>query len=176
MGGGMNLDRKNSMKRMLLVLSAVALVCGGCRMFVHMQQSAFFSRFVLDRSVKATAYKAMGSAYGPGGSSGLGGATGGIGPGRADVHSSSTSTAGFTIKEEGENKFNESEFIEALAAQIKKEIEESSASITGTGGAAPNKFFVDYKDGNIKGRITISGSATGQVYAVQANIDESNKP
>jgi hypothetical protein len=164
------------MKRTLLVLAAVTFLGGGCRMFVHMQQSAFLSKFMLDRSVKATAYKGIDSSRGPGGGSGMGGTTGGIGPGGASVHSSSTSTAGFTIKEEGENKFNESEFIEALASQIKKEIEESKASITGTGGAAPNRFFVDYKDGDIKGRITISGSATGQVYAVQANVDESNKP
>ena len=140
-------------------------------MFVHMQQSAFFSRFVLDRSVKATAYKGIDSAHGPAGGGSLGGITGGIGPGRADVHSSSTSTAGFTMNQEGANKFNESEFIEALASQIKKEIEENHASITGSGNPSSNEFSVDYKDGNIKGRITISGSATGQVYAVQANVE-----
>ncbi len=95
---------------------------------------------------------------------------------RADVHSSATSTASFTINQEGENKFNESEFIEALASQIKKEIEESHASITGSGSPASNEFYFDYKDGNIKGRITISGSATGQSYALKGNLDESNKP
>ena len=93
--------------------------------------------------MKATAYKGIDSAHGPGGSSGLGGSTGGIGPGRADVHSSSTSTAGFTINQEGANKFNESEFIEALASQIKKEIEESRASITASGGPASNEFYID---------------------------------
>jgi len=164
------------MKRTLLVLAAVTLLGGGCRMFVHMQQSAFFSKFMLDRSVKATAYKGIDSAHGSAGGGSLGGITGGIGPGRADVHSSSTSTAGFTINLQGANKFNESEFIEALASQIKKEIEESHASITGSGSPASNEFYFDYKDGNIKGRITISGSATGQSYALKGNLDESNKP
>jgi hypothetical protein len=164
------------MKRTLLVLAAVTLLGGGCRMFVHMQQSAFFSKFLLDRSVKATAYKGIDSAHGPGGGGGLGGTTGGIGPGRADVHSSATSTAGFTINQEGANKFNESEFIEALASQIKKEIEESHASITGSDSPTPDEFYVDYKDGSIKGRITISGSARGQSYVLKGNIDESNKP
>jgi hypothetical protein len=164
------------MKRTVLVLAAVTFLGGGCRMFVHMQQSAFFSRFVLDRSVKATAYKGIDSAHGAGGGSGLGGTTGGIGPGRADVRSSATSTAGFTINQEGANKFNESEFIEALASQIKKEIEESHASITASGNTASNEFWVDYKDGNIKGRITISGSAKGQSYLLKGNVDESNKP
>ena len=164
------------MKRTLLVLAAVTVIDGGCRMFVPLHQSAFFSRFVLDSSVKATAYKGIDTAHGAGGGGGLGGTTGGIGPGRADVHSSATSTAGFTITQEGANKFNESEFIEALASQIKKEIEDSHASITGSGSPASNEFYVDYKDGNIKGRITISGSATGQSYVLKGNIDESNKP
>jgi len=141
-----------------------------------MQQSAFLSKFMLDRSVKATAYKGIDSSRGPGGGGGIGGTTGGIGPGGASVHSSSTSTVGFTIKEEGENKFNESEFIEALTSQIKKEIEESQAIITGSGGPASNEFYVDYKDGSIKGRITISGSVRGQVYLLKANVEESNKP
>jgi hypothetical protein len=175
MGAG-NLAREKAMKRTLLVLAAVAMFGGGCRMLAHMQQSAFFSRFVLDRSVKATDYKGIDSTRGAGGGGGIGGTTGGIGPGGADVHSSSTSTASFTMKEEGENKFKESEFIDALASQIKKEIEESRASITGSGSPASSEFYVDYKDGNIKGRITISGSASGQSYVLKANVDESNKP
>ena len=145
-------------------------------MFAHMQQSAFLSKFMLDRSVKATAYKGIDSSRGPGGGGGIGGTTGGIGPSGASVHSSSTSTVGFTIKEEGENKFNESEFIEALASQIKKEIEESHASITGSDSPSPDEFYADYKDGDIKGRITISGSASGQSYVLKCNVDESNKP
>lgn len=66
--------------------------------------------------------------------------------------------------------------MEALASQIKKEIEESHANITGSASPAPNEFYVDYKDGNIKGRITISGSARGQSYVLKANVEESNKP
>jgi hypothetical protein len=172
-----NLARENAMKRTLLLLVAVAMFGEGCRMLGHMQQSAFFSRFVIDRSVKATFYKGIDAARGPGGSGGsIGGTTGGIGPGGRDVRSSSTSTAGFVVNEEGENKFNESEFMEALASQIKKEIEESHANITGSGSPTSNEFYVDYKDGNIKGRITISGSARGQSYVLNANVDESNKP
>jgi hypothetical protein len=168
------------MKRTLIALAAVAMFGAGCRMLVHMQQSAFFSRFVLDKSVKATAYKGIDSARGPGGGGGIGGGiggtTGGIGPGGAHVNTSSTSTDGFTINLEGENKFKESEFMEALASQIKKEIEESHAGITGSGNPASNEFYFDYKDGNIKGRITVSGSASGQSYVLKANLDEGNKP
>jgi hypothetical protein len=142
-----------------------------------MQQSAFFSRFLLDRAVQATAYKGIDATRGPGGSGGsIGGTTGGIGPGRRDVHSSATSTTGFVIRNEGENKFEEGEFIAALAAQIKREIEESHANITASGNPSYNEFYVDYTDGNIKGRITISGSASGPSYILKANVDESNKP
>jgi hypothetical protein len=165
------------MKRALLLLAGVAVISGGCRMFAQLQQSDFFSRFVLDKSVKAIAYKGIDATRGPGGGGGgIGGTAGGIGPRGADVRSSSTSSTGFMIIEEGENKFEESEFIQALASRIKKEIEESHASITGSGNPTSNGFYVDYKDGNIVGRIAISGSATGQVYTVQANVDESNKP
>ncbi len=164
------------MKRTVFVMAAAAVTGGGCGMFAHMHQSAFLSRFMLARSVKAIAYKGIDRTRGPGGGGGMGGSAGGIGPGGTHVKSSSTSTAGFTINLEGENKFKESEFMEALAAQIKREIEESRASITATGSASPNGFFVDYRDGNINGRITISGSATGQVYAAQANVEESSKP
>lgn len=145
-------------------------------MFAHMQQSDFFSRFVVDKSVKATAYKGINATRGPGGGGGIGGTVGGIGPGGADVRSSATSSTGFMIIEEGDNKFEESEFIEALSSRIKKEIEESNASITGSGHPTSNEFYFDYKDGKIKGRITISGSTTGPVYTVQANVAESNKP
>lgn len=146
-------------------------------MLANMQQSVFLSRFVLDRSVKATAYRGIDSTRGPGGAGGsIGGSTGKLGPRGADVHSSSTSTAGFTMADEGENKFKEREFIEALASQIRKEIEESHANITGSGTPASNEFYVDYTDGNLKGRITISGSAQGSTYALKANVEEGNKP
>lgn len=151
------------------------MLCG-CRILMHMQQSAFLSKFMLDRSVKATAYKGIDATFGAGGGGGIGGSTGKIGPRGADVHSSSTSTAYVTIIEEGENKFNKSEFIAAIVSQIKKEIEESHGNITGSGSSAPNEVYVDYKDGNIKGRITISGSAKGQAYVLTASVDESNKP
>jgi hypothetical protein len=162
------------MKRTLLVLAAVAMFGGGCHMLAHIQQSAFFSKFVLDKSVKATSYKGIDSTHGAGG--GIGGSSGGIGPRGTDVHSSSTSTVGFSIFEEGENKFQETEFIEALASQIKKEIEESHASITSSGSPSSNEFYIDYKDGDIKGRISISGAAQGRTYALKAIVDESNKP
>lgn len=175
MGTG-SLAPENDMKKSLLVLAASAMFCGGCSMFAHMQQSAFFSRFNLDRSVKATAYKGIDSAHGPGGGGGMGGTAGGVGPHRANVRSSSTSTAGFMIYEQGDNKFQESEFLEVLTSQIKKEIEDSHANITATGTPAPNEFSVDYKDADIKGRIVISGSARGKYYDLKASVDESNKP
>ena len=106
--------------------------------------------------------------------SGIGGTIGGIGPGGADPNRSITTTTGFMINQEGDNRFIESEFMEALTAQIKKEIEDNHATITGIGRPASNEFYVEYKDGNIKGRITISGSASGQSYVLKANVDESS--
>ena len=145
-------------------------------MLADRQQSAFFSRFVLDKSVKAIAYKGIDATRGPGAAGSVGGSTGGIGLGGKDVRSSSTTSTSFMIIEQGENKFEESEFMEALASRIKKEIEESHASIISSGKPANNEFYLDYKDGDIKGRITVSGAAHGPMYVLKASIDESNKP
>jgi len=163
------------MKTTSLLLAATITVSGGCRTLVHMQQSAFFSKFVLDKSVKATAYNGIDFTSGAGGGSGIGGSAGGIGTRGIDVHSSSTSTAGFSIIEEGENRFQESQFIEALASQIKKEIVENNADITAGGSISSNEFYFDYHERDIKGRITIVGSAMGQSYLLKATVDESNK-
>lgn len=142
---------------------------------MHIPQSAFLSKFSLERSVKQTAYKGINNSPGPGGriggESGIGGT---IGPRGTKVDLSSTTA--FMTNQEGDNKFNESEFMEALASQIKKEIEENRCSITASGSPALNEFYSEYKDGNIKGRITISGSGRGEYYVLRANVDEGNKP
>jgi len=168
------------MMRAWFLLVTVAMFGGGCGMFAKMQQSVFFSKFRLDKSVDATDYKGIAKPGHPGPGGGIGGGSGytsgGIGAGGMDVKSSSTSSHSVFIIEEGDNKFEEREFIEALSSRIKKEIEESRASITGSGNPAPNEFYVDYKDGGIKGRITISGEDQGRGYVLKATIDESNKP
>jgi hypothetical protein len=161
------------MKRALLVL-VFAMFAGGCHLFAHASQSTFLSRFSLERSAKQTDYKGIDSSRGPGGESGMGGGISRIGQPGTSYHQSTTT--GFAIHQEGDNKFNEGEFIRALTTQIRKEIEENRGSITGSGSPTSNEFYVDYKDGNIKGRISISGSASGQSYVLKANIDESNKP
>src|SRR5438552_14376431 len=118
------------MKRPLLVL-VLAMLSGGCHLFAHASRSTFLSRFSLERSAKQTAYKGIDSSRGPGGESGMGGGISRIGQPRTSYHQSSTT--GFTIHEEGDNRFNESEFIRALTTQIRKEIEENRGSITGSG-------------------------------------------
>src|SRR5882724_8131194 len=164
------------MKKCLLALVTLIILAEGCHMARHIPASSFLSMCSLERSVKETAYKCINNAPGPGGSIGGGSGIGGGTIGPHGTKAGLSSFTGFMINEEGENKFNESEFIEALTSQIKKEIEDNHANITGSGSPASNEFYVDYKDGNMKGRITVSGSAEGRVYAVQANVDESNKP
>jgi hypothetical protein len=175
-GKGLLRGAEWAMRTTLVLLMAVAIFAGGCRTTMSIPRSSFLSKFSLETSAKQTAYKGIDNSTGPGGrgggESGMGGGT--IGPRETKIgHSAMTS---FMIIEEGENKFEEGEFIEALASRIRKEIEDSHASITGSSGSNPNEFYIDYKDGNINGRITISGSAKGQFYVLKANVDESNKP
>jgi len=47
------------MMRAWLLLVTVTMFGGGCGMFAKMQQSVFFSKFRLDKSVDATAYKGI---------------------------------------------------------------------------------------------------------------------
>jgi hypothetical protein len=61
-----------------------------------------------------------------------------------------------------------------IRSQLKKEIGENHASVIASGNTAPNAFYIDYKDGDIKGRITISGSAKRRSYLL-AQLTESNK-
>lgn len=163
-------------RSILLTLIPLTTIAGGCNTQNHIPQSSFLSKFSLERSVKQTAYRGINPSQGPGGSiggaSGISGGTIGVGGNKASL---SSSTA-FMIYQEGVNRFIESEFLEALTSQTKKEIEESRASITGSGSPAPNEFYVDYKDGKINGRITVSGSARGQFYVLDANVDESGRP
>jgi len=163
------------MQKKLLSLIALTTIAGGCHLLRHVPQSAFLSRFSLDRSVKQTAYKGITNPAGPGatigGDVGMGGGT--IGP-RGTKASLSSGTA-FMINQEGDNKFIESEFMESLTSQIKKEIEDNHASVIGSGTQAPNGFYIAYKDGSTNGRITISGkgSTAGEYYILRAQVDES---
>ena len=145
----------------LLMIIALPTMGGGCHAIMNISQSSFLSKFSLERSVKQTAYKGINNAPGPGGriggESGIGGRT--IEP-RA-TKAGLSSTTGFMINEEGDNRFIESEFMESLTSRIKKEIQESDANVTGSGRPASNELYFDYKNGNINGRITISGSARG---------------
>ena len=141
---------------------------------MRIPQSAFLSKFSLERSVKQTAYKGLNNSPGPGATIGgdlvIGGGT--IGP-RGTKASLSSATA-FMINQEGDNRFIESELMEALTSQIKKEIEDNHASITGIGRPASNEFYVEYKDGSVDGRITISGSPAEEYYVLRAKVDESS--
>jgi hypothetical protein len=162
------------MQTRLLALIALLTMAGGCHLLKRVPQSAFLSSFSLDRSVKQTAYKGINNSGGSsatlGGDVGMGGGT--LGPRGAKA--SLCSATAFMINQDGDNKFMESEFMQALASQIKKEIEDNHASVTGIGPQPLNEFYVEYKDGTTKGRITISGSvATAEeYYIVRARVDE----
>ena len=162
------------MKRTLLALMLVAVFVGGCHLLVHIPQSAFLSRFSLERSVEQIAYKGVNKSPGPGarigGDVGMGGGTMGARGAKASL----SSATAFMINQEGDNRFIESEFMEALTAQIKKEIEDNQATITGIGRPASSEFYVEYKDGSVSGRITISGSAAEEYYVLRAKVDESS--
>lgn len=162
------------MKRTSLALIALTAMAGGCHLLMRIPQSPFLSKFSLERTVEQTAYKGINKSPGPGarigGDVGMGGGTMGT---RGTKASLSSATA-FMINQEGDNRFIESEFMEALTAQIKKEIEDNHATITGIGRPASNEFYVEYKDGSVTGRITISGSPTVEYYVLRAKVDESS--
>lgn len=164
------LEMKNMKKTLLALITAAMFAAGGCKVFRQMPQSKFLSVFSLDKSVRRTGYKGI-NYSGPGG--GIGGSSGMVGQRDTDVHHSSAT--GFMINEAGDARFDEREFMEALTAQIKKEIEASGGAVTASGSRESNEFYFEYKSGSIEGRITISGSRRGSYYSLKADADESSK-
>lgn len=138
-------------------------------MFRQMPQSKFLSAFSLEKSARSTGYEAI-NYSGPAG--GIGGISGMVGQRGAETHHSSAS--GFMINEAGDAGFDERESMEALKTQIKKEIEASGGSVTGSGYRESNEFYFDYRSGNFEGRITVSGSRRGSYYSLKVSADESS--
>lgn len=149
-------------------------------MFMRFSQSRFLSHFSLERSVKQTAYKGINNngerderRLGvPGGSGGVGGGYIGTHETKADL---STSTI-FMINKEGKNRFDEREFMGVLASQIENEIEESRGGVMGKASTASNEFYLEYKEGPISGRISVSGSSNAEYYVLTARVEESSQP
>lgn len=162
------------MRKRSLALIAVTIVAGGCHVLTQITHSAFLSKFSLEKSVRQIAYRGINNS--PGSTARIGGdiaiGAGSISP-RAAAASLSSSTA-VMINKDGDDKFVESELLEALTSQIKKEIEDSKAIVTGSGNPTANAFYFEYKNDKINGRISIAGSRSraGEYYLLSAKVDE----
>jgi hypothetical protein len=131
--------------------------------------SAFFAKFSLRKLADDKLH--LPTSY-PGRSS-LG--TGGFfGPGQSLCHRSEAFTCPFYASVY--SSFDEQGFITSLRAEIEKEMINLEAAITRQGNIEgdfnSNEFYFEYTQGEIKGRIVISGRMIESGYYLAANIEE----
>ena len=134
--------------------------------------STFFAKFSLRELVGA---RSSGPTARPGGMfAGVGGGGCSGGPGLRNYHKSETCSC--PIHTLGDDRFDEAEFTTALKEDVKRQITDSGAVITLQGDIAGNfnssEFYFEYAQGEIQGRIVMSGKVIGGSYRLRADLEE----
>ena len=132
------------------------------------QMSRFLSRFRLDQSLRATAYEGIDNS-GPSAAS-AGAASSMSQDGVVDVHHSSAIT--FAIREQPGTDFDECHFLGVLRTGLEKEVQESGGKIIASEPFRADEFEIEYKEGQVEGRIRISLSRRGKYYTLAADARE----
>ena len=135
--------------------------------------SKFFSNFSLTELVKKNG-SPSGLSCSEGGMGGIGG-----GGGRADpkqVSYNKSEAFSCRIKSSITNEFDEAEFISSLRSDVKKDLNESDQKITSAKSPTSSSFYFEYEEGEMRGRIEITGERRGsQYYSLKASLKESSE-
>lgn len=104
----------------------------------------------------------------------MGGSTGYRGSGQAHCHKSESFSLPVSVSEHG--RFDEREFIESLKADLETRIIDSAAVITQQGKIEgsfhSSEFYLEYMQGELQGRIVLSGTLSGTTYRLRADLEE----
>ncbi len=79
------------------------------------------------------------------------------------------------VIEVGNNRFSESNFIDALLREVEKEIKVSGGTVTGSSRPGLSNFIVDYQVKGRQGKINVSGKRNGLSYNLTSEISEWTK-
>ncbi|SRR6266404_6356794 len=132
--------------------------------------STFFTNFLLRELVKI---KQPSRAFSPRGAvGGIGGGVGFIGSGESSHHKSES----LSLPAAGDDLFDEQQFTASLKADVEKKIIDCAAAITHQGNIEgkfnSSEFYFEYSQGNVRGRIVISGKLIGSTYCLRADLEE----
>jgi hypothetical protein len=135
--------------------------------------TTFFANFSLRELVpNAEAGPSSAGHWGMGGA--VGGATGYRASGQSHCHKSESFSLPVSVS--GHDRFDEREFVESLKAGIENRIIDNAAVITDRGDIEGNfhssEFYFEYTQGELRGRIVLSGTLTGTTYSLRANLEE----
>jgi hypothetical protein len=157
---------------MLITLLFAVLIGNGCtRALMNLSSSSFLSNFSLEDLVKKNRSPSGQLCGGLGGMGGGGGSISSLGHGRSSSHKSASFSC--QIKSVGENSFDEAAFLASLRADVEKEIAASSAKIIDQGSSSFSRFYFEYVEHDIRGRVEISGKSSGPFYTLEAKLVES---
>ena len=105
---------------------------------------------------------------------GIGGGSGYGGPGPRSHHKSESFSRPLSMP--GDETFDEAEFIAALKKEVQSQITASESILTFEGEIEgdfnSSEFFFEYVQGDIKGRIIVSGVVIGNTYRLRAQLEE----
>lgn len=152
-------------------LLTAALAGVGCAAYLRSRQSSFFSEFSLRRLVAQSGSRhGLDCSTGGAGGGGGGGSAGGK---EFRFHKGESLACRLSG---GAGKFDEAGFLAALKEAVEREIGESGAKLTGGGGPDAGRFHLEYEAEIGRGRVEITGRATGEeYYSLKADLEERDK-
>ena len=155
---------------MLLTIVPALLLASGCKPLMNFSSSSFLAKFSLGELVeKNRSVAGMICANGA-----LGGG-GGVVSSRSQKQSSTNKSSSFSCQL-GAQSFDEAAFAASLKADVEEEIIRSGAKIMNQGSSEPARFYFEYNEGKIHGRITIQGKKSGGTYySLEADLDEKSE-
>jgi len=146
-----------------------ALINAGCS---SLSKSKIYKSFSLQSTASKIAYKSIDCSKGSGGD---GIDAEGFELGRGGTGNTRPSSIRCDVIEKGNKEFSESDFIDALLSEVKKEIRGSGGTMTGSSRPSLSDFIVDYEVKGRRGKINVSGKRSGSSYNLTSEISEWSK-
>lgn len=153
----------------LFFILTVGIMNAGCS---SLSKSNIFKSFSLQSVASKTTHKTIDCSKGTGGDGidAEGGAFGRGGTGNIQL-----SSIRCEIIEVGNNVFSETDFIDALLSEVKKEIKVGGGTMTGSSRSSLSNFIVDYEVEGRQGKINVSGKRNDSSYTLTSEIREWTK-
>lgn len=145
----------------VLLLAAGGIACMS-------SQTAFLYKFSLKDLVERSKSIGGPNCSAGGGGDGIGVITGASGKGPSQFRKGETLSCQITDAEQ----FDEAKFIEALKTTVEEDLDTSKAKIVSSDNPEATEFYFEYALEDVKGRVQISGTRSGNYYSLNAELEE----